>query len=228
MSAAKSDSAAVISRRARRLQDGPGARGDDREARLLEVGERLLTEGTFNETSISTIAGEAGLSRPGFYFYFASKDELLAALVQHVLAEALASWSVMLEEPAESPDQLADLVRCLVRDSAKLLWQEHQQMMCAVVELVPRVPLIREQWRRGVTNSGETLAKLMISQTQVPELRDPRRALVTSESLVWMFERSFYFLTVDGCHADDVDELAATIAEAWIGAMGVLPGIHSR
>lgn len=217
-------SSAVISRRARRLLDGPGARGDDREARLLEVGERLLTEGTFNETPISTIAGEAGLSRPGFYFYFASKDELLAELVRHVLAEALESWNGILDEPAEDPEELADLVRSLVRDSARLLWIHHQQVMCAAVELVPRVPLIREQWTAGVANSGETLAKLIVGQTRVPALRDPERARIVGESVVWMFERSFYFLALEECDADDVDELAETIAEAWIGAMGLRPG----
>jgi len=223
MSPSQPKSAAVISRRGRRLLDGPGARGDDREARLLEVGERLLTEGTFNETPISAIAGEAGLSRPGFYFYFASKDELLAALVDQVLAEALTSWGTMLDEPAEDPEELADLVRYLVRDSARLLWEQHQQVMCAAVELVPRVPLIREQWLRGVANSGETLAKLIVSHTHAPELRDPKRALVVGESVVWMFERSFYFLALEGCDSDDIDELAATLAEAWIGAMGLRP-----
>lgn len=54
--------------------------GDDREAAILRTLEEMLAERPFAEISVDDLAKGAGLSRPTFYFYFASKDAVLARL----------------------------------------------------------------------------------------------------------------------------------------------------
>ncbi|WP_431238315.1 TetR/AcrR family transcriptional regulator [Mycolicibacterium aichiense] len=54
--------------------------GDDREAAILRTLEEMLTERPFAEISVDELAKGAGLSRPTFYFYFASKDAVLVRL----------------------------------------------------------------------------------------------------------------------------------------------------
>ncbi|ULE34867.1 TetR/AcrR family transcriptional regulator [Mycobacterium sp. IDR2000157661] len=62
--------------------------GDDREQAILGTLERLLERRPLAEISVDDLAKGAGISRPTFYFYFASKDAVLLALVEQVINEA--------------------------------------------------------------------------------------------------------------------------------------------
>lgn len=50
-------------------------------ARIVEAARRLFNRHGFEQVSIDRIMAEAGLTRGGFYYHFASKDELYAAAV---------------------------------------------------------------------------------------------------------------------------------------------------
>jgi AcrR family transcriptional regulator len=62
--------------------------GDDRELAILATAERLLAEKPLSAVSVDDLARGAGISRPTFYFYFASKDAVLLTLLDRVVAEA--------------------------------------------------------------------------------------------------------------------------------------------
>ena len=61
--------------------------GDERQDAILITAEALLGERAFDDISIEDLAGGAGISRPTFYFYFSSKDEVLLALLDRVITE---------------------------------------------------------------------------------------------------------------------------------------------
>ena len=61
--------------------------GDDRQDAILSAAERLLAERALDEISIEEFAHGAGISRSNFYFYFRSKDAMLLALLDRVIAE---------------------------------------------------------------------------------------------------------------------------------------------
>src|SRR3954453_8847901 len=62
--------------------------GDDRELAILATAERLLADRPLRAISVDDLARGAGISRPTFYFYFASKDAVLLTLLDRVVAEA--------------------------------------------------------------------------------------------------------------------------------------------
>jgi len=61
--------------------------GDERQDAILTTAEALLGERSFDDVSIEELARGAGISRPTFYFYFSSKDEMLLALLDRVISE---------------------------------------------------------------------------------------------------------------------------------------------
>lgn len=61
--------------------------GDERQDAILVTAEGLLGGRAFDDISIEELARGAGISRPTFYFYFASKDEVLLALLDRVITE---------------------------------------------------------------------------------------------------------------------------------------------
>lgn len=77
--------------------------GDDRERAILGAFEALLGERALHEISIDDIARGAGISRPTFYFYFASKEAVLLSLFERMLAEANARRGDSLERIADDP-----------------------------------------------------------------------------------------------------------------------------
>ncbi|MGE2716171.1 TetR/AcrR family transcriptional regulator [Mycolicibacterium litorale] len=62
--------------------------GDDREQAILATAEQLLETRPFAEISVDDLAKGAGISRPTFYFYFASKEAVLLTLWERVIREA--------------------------------------------------------------------------------------------------------------------------------------------
>ncbi|UWZ43126.1 TetR/AcrR family transcriptional regulator [Dactylosporangium matsuzakiense] len=70
-------------------------KGDQREQALVEAARDVFREKSISQVTIDDLAGAAGIARSGFYFYFESKQALLAALVDQRLAEAdleMAEW----------------------------------------------------------------------------------------------------------------------------------------
>jgi AcrR family transcriptional regulator len=70
-------------------------KGDQRELALLDAARAVFREKPISQVTIDELAGAAGIARSGFYFYFDSKQALLAALVDQVLGqndEEMAEW----------------------------------------------------------------------------------------------------------------------------------------
>jgi AcrR family transcriptional regulator len=57
------------------------AKGEDRKQRILEVAQRLLTRNGWRATTLAQIAGEAGVTPAGLLHHFASKEQLLHAVL---------------------------------------------------------------------------------------------------------------------------------------------------
>ena len=74
--------------------------GDDRELAILTTAERLLAERPLSAISVDDLARGAGISRPTFYFYFASKDAVLLTLLDRVVAEADAATDAAFDDRA--------------------------------------------------------------------------------------------------------------------------------
>lgn len=55
---------------------------DEKRARILDAARTLFLRYGFSRTTIGDIAHKAGISRPGVYLQFASKNEILAALIE--------------------------------------------------------------------------------------------------------------------------------------------------
>jgi TetR/AcrR family transcriptional regulator, ethionamide resistance regulator len=81
----------------------PRPTGDDRELAILATAERLLADRPLSAISVDDLARGAGISRPTFYFYFASKDAVLLTLLDRVVAEADAATRDAFSRPAAGP-----------------------------------------------------------------------------------------------------------------------------
>src|SRR6478736_4257002 len=94
---------AATAGRSTRGRRAPRVSGDERERAILQTAERLLGERSLHEISVDDLARGAGISRPTFYFYFASKEAVLLTLMDRLVEQARAGieLSQLASEPAE-------------------------------------------------------------------------------------------------------------------------------
>ncbi|MEU4218912.1 TetR/AcrR family transcriptional regulator [Actinoplanes sp. NPDC026623] len=62
-------------------------KGDQREQALLDAAQVVLRQKPIGQVTIDELAGAAGIARSGFYFYFESKQALLAALWDRAIGQ---------------------------------------------------------------------------------------------------------------------------------------------
>ncbi len=70
-----------------------------RRAEILQAASELFQEIGYESTSVDSIVRSAGIAKGTFYYYFKSKDEVLAALAQQLCAEMVARSQIIADNP---------------------------------------------------------------------------------------------------------------------------------
>jgi AcrR family transcriptional regulator len=86
--------------------------------RILEAAKRVLDAEGAGGTTIARVAAEAGVSRGLLHYYFESKEDMLAQMLQRTTEE---SWEIVRSIMADSqtPEDFADNLTQAMRDFAK-------------------------------------------------------------------------------------------------------------
>jgi TetR/AcrR family transcriptional regulator, ethionamide resistance regulator len=114
--------------------------GEDRERAILETAEQLLQERPLGEISVDDLARGAGISRPTFYFYFASKEAVLLTLLDRLVEEARAG--IELERLAQEPVEVLRRGLASVHET----FREHRAVALAAAEMRATSAEVRELW----------------------------------------------------------------------------------
>ena len=181
-------------------------KGDLRERAILDAAEQQLNSTGGACMTVATIAQEAGITRGALYFYFGSKNEVLAALVERTVAKLRAEVDAV-GAAASAP---GEAVRQGIGQTARM-WREHGTVMRTAVELSPSVPAIDQAWRSAVVALADTMAGVA-ERAGLPS----GTAAEVASALVWM--TVFYQAFAAGGSLDDA---AATLTRVWLSALGL-------
>ncbi|QDZ16028.1 TetR/AcrR family transcriptional regulator [Humibacter ginsenosidimutans] len=145
----------------------PKVSDEHREARrrqILEAAMRSFLRGGFQESSMSDIIAESGLSAGAIYGHFASKSEIVAAVASEVLEGGLAAMKEM-REPDGTPSHPLDLI---------------QRLVAGLMERAGGTALPVQVWGRAVIDPE---LRAMFG-TVVPAIR----AVIADQIALWMHE----------------------------------------
>jgi AcrR family transcriptional regulator len=118
--------------------------GDDRQLAILATAERLLDEREFRDITIDDLARGAGISRPTFYFYFASKEAVLLTLLDRVAREAGARTAHVFDRLGDEPG--ASWRRGI--EAFAETFSAHRGVTVAAVAARAEAPELAAQWSR--------------------------------------------------------------------------------
>ncbi|MBM9503480.1 TetR/AcrR family transcriptional regulator [Actinacidiphila acididurans] len=190
-----------------RRGDAP-RKGDLREQALLDAAEALLERTGLEELTVEAIAKGAGISRGSLYFYFGSKHEVLAALVERTM-RAVRAEADNTAQDAQSPPPV--LMERAVR-GVEQVWREHGTVMRAAVDHSALHPVIGAAWDETVEAFAATMTPVLV-RAGLPGGDGPEAAPALARALCWMTERTFYRAFCSP--GRDLAAATATTVEVW-------------
>ncbi|MCZ4551349.1 TetR/AcrR family transcriptional regulator [Gordonia rubripertincta] len=76
----------------------PRARAEKRDE-IVASARRLFVDNGYDDTALSKIAADAGVTANTVYWYFPDKDHVLVAVLEELLAEAMARYEPVAQRP---------------------------------------------------------------------------------------------------------------------------------
>ena len=119
---------------------------------IREGAQRVFLKRGFAGTSTDAIASEAGVSKQTLYVYYASKEELLADVLRHLIQQdPQTQLSVTEGEVLETPDELRRALSFLARRLiADLIQPDYLALARVVIAETPRLPQLGSLFRSVV------------------------------------------------------------------------------
>jgi len=187
--------------------------GEDRERAILETAERLLGERPLQEISVDDLARGAGISRPTFYFYFASKEAVLLALLDRLVEQA--RRGIALAFLAEDPPGVLRQSLSAVRDT----FREHSAVALAAATARATSAEVRELWTRVMEAFVQETAAAIEAERARGAAPPGVPARDLAIALNWMNERVLHASFDGESPAIAEDALLDTLATIWLRAI---------
>jgi TetR/AcrR family transcriptional regulator, ethionamide resistance regulator len=194
--------------------------GDDREQAILATAARLLEERSFTDISVDDLAKGAGLSRPTFYFYFKSKEALLLALLEPMIARADAEYEGAAQRLPADP-------RRVWRAGIKaffVAFDSHRAVARAGAEAVASSAEIRTVWSGFMQKWIDQTAALIRAERARGAAPETIPAVDLATSLNQMNERTMMAAFSAEQPAVDHDRVVDTLAHIWVSSIYGEPG----
>ena len=125
----------------RRGRRGP-SKGERKESAILDTAWRLLGRQPLASITVEDLAAGAGISRSAFYFYFDSRDAVIAALSDRVADDIRGATTMFFTAPV---DATVDHLRGAVAGYLDR-WRTHGPVLRAMASLSESDPDLRAFW----------------------------------------------------------------------------------
>jgi TetR/AcrR family transcriptional regulator, ethionamide resistance regulator len=208
-------SSASTDPRPARGRRAPRVTGDDRERAILATAERLLEERPLHEISIDELARGAGISRPTFYFYFASKEAVLLTLLDRMVEEARTGTEDALDRFAEDPPGLLRQGITAIYET----FRSHRAVTLAATEARMTSAEVRDLWARVMEQFVEETTAAIEAERARGAAPDgiPARDLAVALNL--MNERVLHATFAGHTPAVDEAHVIDALVAVWLGAI---------
>ena len=186
--------------------------GDDREQAILATAERLLEQRPLAEISVDDLARGAGISRPTFYFYFKSKDAVLLALLEPLVAAADSEFDGAVQRVAADP-------RRVWRSGIRAFFTafgSHRAIARAGTEALATSPDFRAMWNGFMGKWIDQTAAMITAERDRGAAPETIPALDLATSLNQMNERTMMAALVAEEPSVSHDRVVDTLSHIWV------------
>jgi AcrR family transcriptional regulator len=158
------------------------------ETAIFAATEELLAENSIADLPVALILERAGVSRTTFYRYYASKSQIVSALLTRVQAELVDVMQPWFNRGDRAPqDALDEAMRSVAE-----VWRAHRPVMRASTESWHSDREIGERWMAMMDRFTDDIARQIERERRrgsAPRGVDSRRL---AQLLTWSSERMLY------------------------------------
>jgi len=192
----------------------PRPSGDDREQGILSTARRLLQHRPFSEISVDDLARGAGISRPTFYFYFASKEAVLLSLLDPLVQQAHTGFAGVAALPHDPRRAFREGINTFFT-----AFFAQPDIARAGADALATNPEVRQVWLGLMQNWIDQTAALILAERQRGAAPDtvPARELATA--LNQMNEHAMLAAISGESGAVPADRMVDTLAHIWMAAI---------
>ena len=189
--------------------------GDDREQAILATAERLLEERGFASISVDDLAKGAGLSRPTFYFYFASKEAVLLSLLEPIFARVDSEFDGAVQRLPADP-------RRVWRNGIKAFFtafSSHRALARAATGALATSSELRSVWLGFMQKWIDQTAAMIAAERARGAAPETIPAADLATSLNQMNERTMMAALSAETPAVDEDRVVDTLTHVWVSSI---------
>lgn len=184
----------------------PPPRSDVRRAAILEALDRWLQDSDLETINVADIAGEAGVTRSAFYFYFENKAAAVAALMEQMVDETLRVSDEFTGSTGPPQARIQTMLDGLI-----LMWTRHRHLFKAMLEARGSGGTIREIWDDATASFVDSVAAMIRADRAAGRAPEGLDASVLASVLLDVNGRMLERLTLGGVltRAQLIDGIAA-------------------
>jgi AcrR family transcriptional regulator len=176
---------------------------EERRGQILNAAAAVFARLGVHEARMDDIVEAADLSKGGLYWYFKSKDDLIAAFIERLFVRANEAFRQLLKTEQPFQDRMMAISRYFAGDI-----QEASRVRGVVLEyyaLAARDARVRDRVREHIDTYIELLATMISQAIERGECRltDPRKTAIAIEA---MYE-GLTLLWIVGVNAANSDEM---------------------
>ncbi len=186
--------------------------GDERQQAILDTAARLIGQRSFADISVDDLAKGAGISRPTFYFYFASKEAVLLSLLDPLIKRADTGFDDALDSMPTEP-------REAIRRGIEIFFSSfgsHPATARAGAEAVNTSPEFRAIWAGLMQKWINLTAALITAERQRGAAPVTLPAVDLATSLNLMNERMMMAALTDERPSVQPDRVVETLTHIWL------------
>jgi TetR/AcrR family transcriptional regulator, ethionamide resistance regulator len=191
-----------------------GDQAPDLRETILLATAGLLAERSFDALAVSDILSSAGVSRGTFYFYFDSKQAVLAELVRRAVAQGHTAAGPWLGQPE---DPVAAL-RVGITPGASL-WQASAPVLRAIVENWRTDERLTALWLEQMQSFTDATIAQITADPHARRLLAGQDIPAVASALTWLGERLYYLAAIGTPPFDDQETLIGTLLHLWTSAL---------
>ncbi len=179
-----------------------------REAELMEQALALFSEVGYTETSLQEITARLGITRPLFYYYFDSKEDLLWRLIGHLGDDLLDRARPIAASAAPPPDRL----RLIFQSHAELLLENAQAFRIYFAEHQTLSGKRKRSITRGEHAYAELIGEIVAAGQARSLVRPGSPRLIALLGLGLLNSMLAWYSPAGKLRAPEVAELAVAMA----------------
>ena len=187
--------------------------------RLLEAARGLLAEGGYAATGVVAVAERAGVATGSVYRHFASRQELLAAVFQHVAGHELDA----VREAVHTRTGAAERLRALVEVFSRRALRAPRTAWALLAEPVdPLVQIERLAYRRGYLGLAAEAIAAGVDSGELPA-QDPS---LSAAAVVGAIGEALLGPLSPVAEPAGAEAVVTAITELCLRAVGAPAGVH--